>query len=226
MHFLIFLEKEQELRKKNSISIFEITLWKLYKDKHSFFWKSLLKFNIFSKEIECFCFYVSRFADDIEMMTGNRPGLYWLICWKYLSPLAMLSILFASFVEIFVKGSGYAAWVPSKGTTEWLNWPTWSLVLISVLILASILWIPVVAICRSVLWRPLLPFLPFHVKKLLQIWSENVLKMLRAILVQSKIKYHSETWENVTWRSLKFSKVSSRETGTKKDLKNHENFQY
>lgn len=90
-----------------------------------------------------------RFADDIELMTGNRPGLYWLICWKYLSPLAMLTILVASFVEIICEGSGYQTWVPNKGTTERQEWPTWALVLIFILILASVLWIPVVAIFRA-----------------------------------------------------------------------------
>ncbi|XP_056641259.1 sodium-dependent neutral amino acid transporter B(0)AT3 [Diorhabda sublineata] len=89
-----------------------------------------------------------RFADDIEMMTGNRPGLYWLICWKYLSPLAMLSILVASFIEIAVDGTGYAAWVASKGETERLPWPLWAILLITVLVLASVLWIPGVAIAR------------------------------------------------------------------------------
>lgn len=91
-----------------------------------------------------------RFADDIELMTGNRPGLYWLICWKYLSPLAMLSILVASFVEIFFEGTGYPAWVASKGVTERHEWPIWALFLIAILILTSVLWIPAVAICRLV----------------------------------------------------------------------------
>ncbi|CAH1367199.1 unnamed protein product [Tenebrio molitor] len=91
---------------------------------------------------------LKRFADDIEMMTGQRPGLYWLICWKYLSPLAMLSILVASFVEIAVDGSGYAAWVPSKGDTVKHEWPTWSVVLILVLVFSSIAWIPGAAIAR------------------------------------------------------------------------------
>nr|CAD7392186.1 unnamed protein product [Timema cristinae] len=66
-----------------------------------------------------------KFADDIELMTGKRPGLYWLICWKYLSPLAMLSILVASIVEIAMDGSGYPAWVASKGTSERHEWPVW-----------------------------------------------------------------------------------------------------
>ena len=81
-------------------------------------------------------------------MTGHRPGLYWLICWKYLSPAAMLSILIASVVEIISEGSGYQAWVATKGVTEKLEWPVWALLLISLLILASILWIPLVGICR------------------------------------------------------------------------------
>ncbi|GFG32903.1 hypothetical protein Cfor_01398 [Coptotermes formosanus] len=92
---------------------------------------------------------IKRFADDIELMTGRRPGLYWLICWKYLSPLAMISILVASFVEIIVDGSGYPAWVASKGITERHEWPLWALILIAFLILISVLWIPVVGICRA-----------------------------------------------------------------------------
>lgn len=98
--------------------------------------------------VERNCCFVRRFADDIELMTGNRPGLYWLICWKYLSPMAMLSILIASIVEIIVDGSGYPAWVASKGITEKHEWPVWALGLIGILILASVLWIPAVAICR------------------------------------------------------------------------------
>ncbi|XP_060520477.1 sodium-dependent neutral amino acid transporter B(0)AT3 [Cylas formicarius] len=91
---------------------------------------------------------LKRFADDIEMMTGTRPGLYWLICWKYLSPLAMISILVASFVEIAVQGSGYDAWVASKGETLKQPWPVWGILLTIALILVSVLWIPGAAIAR------------------------------------------------------------------------------
>ncbi|KAF9408960.1 hypothetical protein HW555_011536 [Spodoptera exigua] len=91
---------------------------------------------------------VKRFADDIQLMTGTRPGIYWLICWKYLSPLAMLSILISSFVELATEGSGYDAWIKSIGDTERKTWPVWAVLLVLVLILASVLWIPVVAIAR------------------------------------------------------------------------------
>ncbi|XP_067636970.1 sodium-dependent neutral amino acid transporter B(0)AT3 [Eurosta solidaginis] len=91
---------------------------------------------------------VRRFSDDIEMMTGSRPGLYWMICWKYLSPIAMLTILFASFYQLLTEGSSYPAWIASKGFTEQLEWPHWCIVIAFFLILSSILWIPIVAILR------------------------------------------------------------------------------
>uniref|UniRef100_A0A8C6TI36 Transporter n=1 Tax=Neogobius melanostomus TaxID=47308 RepID=A0A8C6TI36_9GOBI len=33
---------------------------------------------------------VDRFSDDIEQMMGFRPGLYWRLCWKYVSPIFLL----------------------------------------------------------------------------------------------------------------------------------------
>lgn len=93
---------------------------------------------------------IFRFADDIELMTGTRPGIYWLICWKYLSPLAMLLILISSFFELATEGSGYDAWIRSEGDTVRKTWPIWAVVLVLVLVLASVLWIPGLAICRLV----------------------------------------------------------------------------
>ncbi|XP_014103700.2 sodium-dependent neutral amino acid transporter B(0)AT3 [Bactrocera oleae] len=91
---------------------------------------------------------VRRFSDDIEMMTGSRPGLYWMICWKYLSPCAMITILLASFYQLLTEGSSYPAWIAAKGLTEKLEWPHWCIVIAFFLILSSILWIPIVAILR------------------------------------------------------------------------------
>lgn len=81
-------------------------------------------------------------------MIGSRPSLYWQICWKYLSPLAMILILIASFLEIIIKGSGYPVWIPEKGETELREWPTWSIFLILFLIFVSVLWIPGIAVLR------------------------------------------------------------------------------
>lgn len=33
---------------------------------------------------------VERFSDDIKSMLGFRPGIFWRICWKFLSPAILL----------------------------------------------------------------------------------------------------------------------------------------
>lgn len=82
------------------------------------------------------------------MMTGSRPGFYWMFCWKYLSPCAMITILTASFYQLVTEGSSYPAWIASKGMTENMEWPHWCIVIAFILILSSILWIPIVAFLR------------------------------------------------------------------------------
>uniref|UniRef100_A0A6E8UYS1 Transporter n=1 Tax=Anopheles coluzzii TaxID=1518534 RepID=A0A6E8UYS1_ANOCL len=91
---------------------------------------------------------LKRFADDIELMTGSRPSLYWMLCWKYISPIAMITILVASFLELASEGSSYPGWNALTGTTDQLEWPHWCIVVAILLILVSILWIPGVAILR------------------------------------------------------------------------------
>lgn len=89
-----------------------------------------------------------KFADDIELMTGSRPHMYWMLCWKFISPLAMLSILFASFMNLVTNGSDYPAWVAELGRTEKQEWPHWCIFAAVMLIGVAILWIPLVAVCR------------------------------------------------------------------------------
>lgn len=41
----------------------------------------------------CVCVCVSgvdRFSEDIERMMGFKPGLYWRLCWKFVSPVFLL----------------------------------------------------------------------------------------------------------------------------------------
>lgn len=93
---------------------------------------------------------IKRFADDIELMTGKRPHLYWMICWKYISPAAMILILCASFFDLAIHGSHYSAWDPQLGATVQKEWPHWCIVVAVLMVGVSILWIPGVALCRLV----------------------------------------------------------------------------
>ncbi|GFT10673.1 sodium-dependent neutral amino acid transporter B(0)AT2 [Nephila pilipes] len=91
-----------------------------------------------------------RFSDDIELMTGHRPNCYWLFCWKYVAPAAMITILTASFVKIATEGSGYEAWDKETATTIRQDWPGWCHFVIAFLILMAALWIPLVAFLEAI----------------------------------------------------------------------------
>jgi SNF family Na+-dependent transporter len=38
-----------------------------------------------------------RFFRDIKCMTGNKPAMWWMICWQGISPFLILVSLFANF---------------------------------------------------------------------------------------------------------------------------------
>lgn len=53
---------------------------------------------------------VNRICQDTEFMTGRNPGLYWRICWGFLTPLLMGAILlytFATYEPIKYKDNYY-----------------------------------------------------------------------------------------------------------------------
>jgi len=47
----------------------------------------------------CWFYGVNRFCDDVELMIGSRPGLFWRICWQYISPTFILIILIFSWLD-------------------------------------------------------------------------------------------------------------------------------
>lgn len=89
-----------------------------------------------------------RFSDDIELMIGSRPHSFFLVCWKYVSPAVMLTILLASIIKQVMSGSGYMAWNSSEGKINFVQWPAWAWALVAVLVLVSALWIPLIALTR------------------------------------------------------------------------------
>lgn len=52
----------------------------------------------------------SRFSDDIELMIGTRPSCFWMMCWRYGGPIAMMVIFIASLVEFGNVGTMYETW--------------------------------------------------------------------------------------------------------------------
>ncbi|XP_027241719.2 sodium-dependent dopamine transporter isoform X1, partial [Cricetulus griseus] len=56
-------------------------------------------FGVLIETIGVAWFYgVQQFSDDIKQMTGQRPNLYWRLCWKLVSPCFLLYVVVVSIV--------------------------------------------------------------------------------------------------------------------------------
>lgn len=66
-------------------------------------------FVVFVEAAGVFWFYgVDNFSADIEEMIGERPGIFWQICWKYISPVFLLVSNRVAFIEIILIHSSYS----------------------------------------------------------------------------------------------------------------------
>ncbi|XP_018497703.1 sodium-dependent serotonin transporter [Galendromus occidentalis] len=45
----------------------------------------------------CWVFGAERFAQKIHQMLGSTPGIYWRLCWTYISPVFLLTVLIFAF---------------------------------------------------------------------------------------------------------------------------------
>ncbi|XP_020797065.2 LOW QUALITY PROTEIN: sodium-dependent noradrenaline transporter [Boleophthalmus pectinirostris] len=94
-------------------------------------------FGVLIEAIGVSWFYgVDRFSDDIEQMMGFKPGLYWRLCWKYVSPAFLLFVVIASTVT-----------ATSLKYDEYV-FPHWSNVMGWAIAMSSMLFVPVYAIYK------------------------------------------------------------------------------
>ncbi|XP_042895111.1 sodium- and chloride-dependent glycine transporter 2 isoform X2 [Parasteatoda tepidariorum] len=68
-----------------------------------------------------------RFADDIGFMLGFTPGIYWRICWKYISPTVLW------FVLIYSLGTHSIITYGGKPYPKWAEGIGWLMIAVSVL---------------------------------------------------------------------------------------------
>ncbi|KAG7229375.1 hypothetical protein INR49_012766 [Caranx melampygus] len=76
-------------------------------------------FGVLIEAIGIAWFYgVDRFSDDIEEMIGQRPGMYWRLCWKFVSPCFLLVMVVVSFATFNPPNYGsymFPAWANMVG---------------------------------------------------------------------------------------------------------------
>lgn len=54
---------------------------------------------------------LEKFCDDVEQMIGHRPGLYWRICWKFISPMFIIvSFFFFKYILFNISNRNYNYW--------------------------------------------------------------------------------------------------------------------
>jgi len=97
---------------------------------------------------------VRTLSRDIELMTGSKPSIYWMVCWKYISPLAIIGIFLSSLVQMFSVAPKYETYAWNETISSPLDlkddvpYPSWAIVIAVLLVLISILWIPIIAVLR------------------------------------------------------------------------------
>ncbi|KAJ3593193.1 hypothetical protein NHX12_005529 [Muraenolepis orangiensis] len=94
-------------------------------------------FGVLIEAIGVSWFYgVDRFSEDIERMMGFKPGLYWRLCWKFVSPTFLLVVVIASIVtHTGLELDGYV-------------FPYWSEVLGWGVAMSSMMFVPIYAVYK------------------------------------------------------------------------------
>ncbi|XP_035525771.1 sodium-dependent neutral amino acid transporter B(0)AT2-like [Morone saxatilis] len=87
-----------------------------------------------------------RFLDDIEGMLGWRPHVIYKYLWKYICLLAMLGLLAATTIRMFITRPTYMAWNQDKASEEYLKYPGWALAVMALLIIFAMMPVPVALI--------------------------------------------------------------------------------
>lgn len=83
---------------------------------------SLLFIVLIETIIVCWYYGADRFCKNLEEMYGEMPGVYWRICWKYISPTILLIIFIAACGQELDKYHTltdgpytYPGWAPTVG---------------------------------------------------------------------------------------------------------------
>ncbi|XP_067906568.1 sodium-dependent dopamine transporter [Heterodontus francisci] len=99
-------------------------------------------FGVLIETIGVSWFYgVDRFSNDIEKMIGKRPGLYWRLCWKIVSPCFLLFVVVVS-ISTF-KAPEYDNYI----------FPNWANVIGWCIAISSMAIVPIYAVYKCISLR-------------------------------------------------------------------------
>lgn len=86
-----------------------------------------------------FVYGMDKFSKDLCAMTGKRLNSRWKVCWKFVSPLIILSVIIGGIVQIIrqiVRGEfAYTAWDRDEAKVKNPPYPPWAYVIYMVFVL-------------------------------------------------------------------------------------------
>lgn len=106
---------------------------------------SLVFIALFELVAISYIYGLKRFGDDCELMTGKRPPFIILLSWRYISPIVLLVVIFATIRE-FSLSLNYESWTGAELSLK--VWPHWCIALGATLVVACIMWIPAIPVMR------------------------------------------------------------------------------
>ncbi|XP_007241499.3 sodium-dependent neutral amino acid transporter B(0)AT1-like [Astyanax mexicanus] len=111
----------------------------------------LLTVGFFEMLAVVYIYGLDRFNKDIEFMIGRRPGVFWQISWRIISPLIVLIILLAYLITVTSEQPTYTAWDPQSSSFPALTrktFPWWINIIIFLLAGIPSLAVPVVSLWK------------------------------------------------------------------------------
>ncbi|XP_061429432.1 sodium-dependent neutral amino acid transporter B(0)AT3-like [Lethenteron reissneri] len=97
-----------------------------------------------------------RFSSDLKFMTGRKPNYYWMVTWRFISPLLLVVVFVAYIVVQTQTPLTYESWNPKFSDfpqKEQLPYPAWMIFIIVLLVALPCLFIPGVALYRLIRCR-------------------------------------------------------------------------
>uniref|UniRef100_A0A8C4SSU3 Transporter n=1 Tax=Erpetoichthys calabaricus TaxID=27687 RepID=A0A8C4SSU3_ERPCA len=95
----------------------------------------------------CYIYGLKRFEKDISVMIGHLPHWYWRVTWSIVSPLLIVGLLIFYMIDYITGGTPtYQAWDELQGRTVKKEYPPYAQAFIGILVIASMICVPLVAL--------------------------------------------------------------------------------
>ncbi|XP_029952170.1 sodium-dependent neutral amino acid transporter B(0)AT2 [Salarias fasciatus] len=87
---------------------------------------------------------IDKFFEDLKDMLGFTPCRFYYYMWKYITPILLLVLLCASFIQLAMTPPSYSAWIQEEAVEKSLRFPTWGIVVCISLVVMAVLPVPAV----------------------------------------------------------------------------------